>query len=58
MGIETYSVRDRNSLFKCDGLIIPGGESTTMSNLIDFQDLRKSVQSHPTLKGIGFKQRD
>ena len=42
MGIESYSVRDRNSLFKCDGLIIPGGESTTMSNLLDFQDLRKS----------------
>ena len=42
MGIESYSVRDRNSLFKCDGLIIPGGESTTLSNLLDFQDLRKS----------------
>ena len=42
MGVECNFVRDKNSLFKCDGLIIPGGESTTMSNLLDFQDLRQS----------------
>ena len=42
MGVECNFVRDKTSLFKCDGLIIPGGESTTMSNLLDFQDLRKS----------------
>ena len=42
MGVESYLVRDKVSLFKCDGLIIPGGESTAMSNLLDFQNLRKS----------------
>ena len=35
-------VKDKKSLFECDGLIIPGGESTVMSKMLDYNDLRKS----------------
>ena len=40
---DKIEVRNKNDLFKCDGLIIPGGESTTMSKLLDYKDLRKSI---------------
>jgi len=45
LGVEAYEVRlpkDANGL---DGLIIPGGESTTLSQLIDLYDLRQSIKS-------------
>ena len=42
-GLNTIEVRNKNDLFKCDGLIIPGGESTAMSKLLDYKDLRKSI---------------
>ena len=40
---KSIKVKTKNDLFKCDGLIIPGGESTTMSKLLDYQDLRRSI---------------
>ena len=42
-GLNKIEVRNKNDLFKCDGLIIPGGESTAMSKLLDYKDLRKSI---------------
>ena len=36
-------VKDQKSLFQCDGLIIPGGESTVMSKMLDYNDLRNSI---------------
>lgn len=34
-GVRAIAVRDAQSLQGCDGLVIPGGESTTMSRLCD-----------------------
>ena len=36
-------IKDKSSLFKCDGFIIPGGESTVISKMLDYNDLRQSI---------------
>lgn len=41
---RVLEVRDVASLHECDGLIIPGGESTTMSRLCDRYDLWQPLQ--------------
>jgi len=41
--LKTILVKNKTDLFKCDGLIIPGGESTSISKMLDYKDLRKSV---------------
>ena len=43
IGVEGIEVRSATDLSKVDGLIIPGGESTTMSKLIDIFDLRQAI---------------
>ena len=43
IGISSCSVKQRHDLEQLDGLIIPGGESTTISLLIDSSDLRNSL---------------
>lgn len=43
MGIDHLEVRNALDLSKVDGLILPGGESTTMSKLIDIFGLSKSL---------------
>ena len=43
LGYGSYSVKEPADLESLDGLIIPGGESTTMSLLIDSFNLRKSI---------------
>ena len=43
LGYGSYSVKESADLESLDGLIIPGGESTTMSLLIDSFNLRKSI---------------
>ena len=43
LGYAAFSVKDSVDLESLDGLIIPGGESTTMSLLIDSFNLRKSI---------------
>ena len=43
LGYDSFSVKDSADLESLDGLIIPGGESTTMSLLIDSFNLRKSI---------------
>ena len=46
---HVLEVRDVETLNQCDGLVIPGGESTTMSRLCDryelWQPLREKLQS-------------
>ena len=43
LGYNSFSVKESADLENLDGLIIPGGESTTMSLLIDSFNLRKSI---------------
>ena len=43
LGYTSFSVKESADLENLDGLIIPGGESTTMSLLIDSFNLRKSI---------------
>ena len=43
LGYTSFSVKESADLESLDGLIIPGGESTTMSLLIDSFNLRKSI---------------
>jgi 5'-phosphate synthase pdxT subunit len=43
MGIESRAVKSVEELAEVDGLIIPGGESTTISKLLDIFNLRESL---------------
>jgi|TARA_B110000495_G_C22583980_1_gene350557 5'-phosphate synthase pdxT subunit len=43
LDVNAFLVKKNKDLIKCDGLIIPGGESTTMSKMIDFLELRKTI---------------
>ena len=43
MGVESSEVRLPHQLEDVDGLIIPGGESTTLSRLMSLYDLREPV---------------
>jgi 5'-phosphate synthase pdxT subunit len=43
MGVETVSVRTGEELRGCQGLIIPGGESTTFLRLIHENNLREPI---------------
>lgn len=51
LGVEAKEVRTLQDLEGCDGLIIPGGESTTMMRQIDFiklaDDLKEFAQEKP-----------
>ena len=38
-------VRNSNDFYGIDGLIIPGGESTSMAKIMDYYDLRSSIQN-------------
>ena len=52
-GVPSRLVRKSSELTDCDGLIIPGGESTTMSLLIQesgmYDPLRAFAQQHPVM---------
>ncbi len=43
-GIEALPVREQNSLSKVKGLIIPGGESTTIGKLIEEAGLARTIK--------------
>jgi len=43
LNIQTVQVRYPQELDHCDGLILPGGESTTMSKLIDEMNIRERL---------------
>lgn len=44
LGVATREVRQRKDLAGLDGLIIPGGESTTIGKLLDLLDLTTPVR--------------
>src|SRR5213082_2796004 len=44
MGIETVEVRTRDDLQGCDGLILPGGESTTQLQFLQEEGLYDAIQ--------------
>jgi 5'-phosphate synthase pdxT subunit len=43
MGVESREIRLPNQFEEVDGLIIPGGESTTLSRLMSIYDLREPI---------------
>ena len=45
LGMQNIFIRNVKDLDKCDSLIIPGGESTTISKQIDNNQLRKELIS-------------
>ena len=53
LGVESRLIRKSGELNGCDGLIIPGGESTTMSLLIQdsglYEPLCTYAQNHPVM---------
>ena len=46
LNVESIKVKNRNELANTDALIIPGGESTTISLLIDKFNLRESLEKY------------
>ena len=44
MGVETTEVRTREDLAGCDGLILPGGESTTQLQFLQEEGLYEAIQ--------------
>jgi 5'-phosphate synthase pdxT subunit len=52
IGVPTIQVRDANQLDQISGLVIPGGESTTMLKLIDIEGLREPLQHFCQTKPI------
>jgi pyridoxal 5'-phosphate synthase pdxT subunit len=44
LGVEAVEVRNKSDLANIQGLILPGGESTTISKLIDIFDLRQALK--------------
>jgi pyridoxal 5'-phosphate synthase pdxT subunit len=46
LGVESIEVRNAEELASCDGVIIPGGESTTISKLIDIFGLREDLLAY------------
>ena len=51
VGVETCLVREQKALEKLDGLVLPGGESTTMGKLIQRFDLAETLDRR--IKGEG-----
>ncbi len=52
LNIENVFVKESSDLDPCDALIIPGGESSTISKLLDRNNLRKSIKSFSKIKSI------
>jgi 5'-phosphate synthase pdxT subunit len=51
-GARAVEVRSAEQLAECDGLIIPGGESTTMLKLLDVENLTDAVRRFGEQKPI------
>lgn len=53
LGVSTRSVRHAQDLTECSALIIPGGESTTMSLLLQdsglFEPIKSFANNHPVM---------
>lgn len=52
LGVQTFGIRRPAELAQVDCLIIPGGESTTLSRLIDQSGLRKSLREFAVTKPV------
>jgi 5'-phosphate synthase pdxT subunit len=52
VGARGVEVRDADQLGLCDGLIIPGGESTTILKLLDIEKLTDAVRGFGSRKPI------
>ncbi|WP_068467444.1 pyridoxal 5'-phosphate synthase glutaminase subunit PdxT [Candidatus Protochlamydia phocaeensis] len=52
LGVEVKEVRKPEELAQCDGLIIPGGESTVMLRQIDFIQMREPLRSFAESKPV------
>lgn len=50
IGLRPVSVKNKNDLDKIDGLIIPGGESTTIGKLLKMYDLGDEIKKRADLK--------
>lgn len=44
LGVDAFAVRSQEDLDKCDGLCLPGGESTTMGLVAERSGLLKPLQ--------------
>jgi len=51
-GARALEIRSADQLAQCDGLIIPGGESTTMLKLLDVENLTEAVRRFGASKPI------
>src|ERR1700691_3558278 len=51
-GADPVLVRSAEELKSVDGLVIPGGESTTMLKLLDFMDLKEPLRRFACEKPI------
>lgn len=53
LGVKTVQIRKPESLKQCDGLVIPGGESTTLTKLMHryefYEPLREFARSYPIM---------
>lgn len=52
LGVEVQEVRKPEELLQCDGLIIPGGESTVILRLIDLIGLREPLLAFARQKPV------
>ena len=50
MGVETVEVRTREDLQSCDGLILPGGESTTQLQFLQEEGLAEAIKEFAAAK--------
>src|SRR6202167_2240415 len=51
-GADPVLVRSAEELKSIDGLVIPGGESTTMLKLLDFMNLKEPLRSFAARKPV------
>lgn len=52
LGVQTVEVRKPRQLVKCDGLIIPGGESTAIMKRIEFIDMSEALHEFASEKPV------
>ena len=51
-GGRAIEVRTREEMAQCDGLILPGGESSTMLKLLDYENLLEPLREFGEMKPI------
>ena len=52
IGVDSLFVKNEKDLFKTNALIIPGGESTTLSHLIDIFSMRNAIYEYSRSNSI------